>query len=88
MKITFSGYFNRQLKKIKDKIVLEDVYTAILNVESALNKKEINNLKKLSGYDHTYRIKIGQYRIGITIENDIVDFCAVAHRKDIYKLFP
>lgn len=88
MKITYSGYFGRQLKKIKDKAVLEDIHTAILNVESAQNIKNIDNCKKMSGYAHAYRIKIGQYRIGITIENGIVDFCAVAHRREIYRVFP
>ena len=88
MKTTYSGFFGRQLKKIKDKTVLKDVHTVILNVESAQSIKDIDNCKKMSGYANAYRIKIGQYRIGITIENGTVDFCAVAHRREIYRMFP
>jgi mRNA interferase RelE/StbE len=50
--------------------------------------KDIINLKKLSGYKSAFRIRIGDYRIGVIIENDTVIFVAFAHRKDIYHRFP
>ena len=61
---------------------------AIENVEAATRKTEIKNLKKLTGYKHAYRIKIRDYRIGVYIEKDVVEFARVNHRKDIYKIFP
>jgi mRNA interferase RelE/StbE len=59
-----------------------------LQVEQAKDLSDIKSLKKMSEYANAYRIKIGDYRIGISIEEGNVDFCAVAHRKDIYRLFP
>jgi len=50
--------------------------------------RDIRNLKKLKGYKNLFRIKIGDFRIGIFIENDTVEFARVVHHKDIYKLFP
>jgi len=88
MKTTFRSYFLRQLKKIKEKEVLSQIHDCILQVEEAKDISDIKSLKKLSGYTNAYRIKIGDYRIGISIEDGNVDFCAVAHRKDIYRLFP
>ena len=44
--------------------------------------------KKLKGYKSYYRIKIGDYRIGVEIENDVIDFILISHRKNIYNLFP
>ncbi|MDB5226116.1 MAG: hypothetical protein JWN78_309, partial [Bacteroidota bacterium] len=32
-------------------------------------------------------IRIGDYRIGIKVENEVVYFAAFEHRKDIYKSF-
>jgi mRNA interferase RelE/StbE len=49
---------------------------------------EIKNVKKLKGFSNAYRIRIGDYRIGVTFENNIVKFARVAHRKEIYKIFP
>ncbi len=48
----------------------------------------------MSGHSDKYRIRLGNYRIGITIENnesddfDILWFERLLHRKDIYKYFP
>lgn len=50
----------------------------------------LNKCEKLKGYKDKFKIRYGDYRIGITINrksNDII-FERVAHRKDIYKLFP
>jgi mRNA interferase RelE/StbE len=45
-------------------------------------------IKKLSGFPDAYRIRSGNYRIGMFLEGDKVIFARVAHRKDIYKIFP
>lgn len=42
--------------------------------------------KKLVGYDNTYRIRVGVYRIIYRIEDDIlyVEVLKVGHRKAVY----
>jgi mRNA-degrading endonuclease RelE of RelBE toxin-antitoxin system len=35
---------------------------------------QLSNTKKLKGDDRYYRIKLGDYRIGIIIEDDVVTF--------------
>lgn len=50
--------------------------------------RDIKGFKKLKGYKNVYRIKVGDYRIGVFIENDVVEFACVVHRKDIYRIFP
>ncbi|MGI8952418.1 MAG: type II toxin-antitoxin system RelE family toxin [Chitinophagaceae bacterium] len=64
---------------------IEDV---IAEVEQANTINFIGNLKKLKGYKEYYRIRVGNYRIGLQIQNDVVTFAAFLHRKDIYKKFP
>lgn len=88
MNTVFKNSFLKELKKLKNKSVKESVYNCIVQVESAKYISEIRNLKKLSGYDIYYRIRIGDYRIGIKIEDDVVFFVVLDHRKDIYKGFP
>jgi mRNA interferase RelE/StbE len=88
MKTQFKASFLKAIKKIEDIQLKADIAHAILNVESAKNIKQITNIKKLKGYKQYYRIRIGNYRIGIKIESDTIFFVDIDHRKSIYRIFP
>lgn len=88
MKTEFLSHFFKSIDKLKSTEVKNDVVNVIFNVEQARDTSDIKNIKKLSGHKFSYRIRIGDYRIGVFIENEIVEFSVVAHRKDIYKIFP
>jgi mRNA interferase RelE/StbE len=88
MKTEFKASFLKAIKKIDSDQLKADVANAILNVESAESHRQISQLKKLKGYKQYYRIRIGDYRIGIKIEADIVIFVDIDHRKNIYRIFP
>ncbi|MCA9917044.1 MAG: type II toxin-antitoxin system RelE/ParE family toxin [Anaerolineales bacterium] len=42
----------------------------------------------MQGYESYFRIRLGDYRIGIEVENQTVIFVRILHRKDIYRRFP
>lgn len=84
----FTGRFSKDLDKINQVSVKKDVSGVIEEIEKAIDIHAIRNLKKIKGHHNAFRIRIGDYRIGLFIENDIVEFIRVAHRKDIYKVFP
>jgi mRNA interferase RelE/StbE len=88
MKVEFKKSFLKELQKLRDKSLKNDIYEAITQVESAQNIGHIKNLKKLSGYDIYFRIRISNYRIGIKVERETVYFVVFEHRKDIYRNFP
>ena len=67
---------------------MADIEKAIIQVEKVKTTIDINQLKKLKGYKSAFRIKVGDYRIGLFIENDVIEFARILHRKDIYNLFP
>ncbi len=88
MEIIYSSSFFKSIKKEKNKEILEKIEITITNVKDANSINEISNIKKLTGHETYYRIKIGDYRLGVEIINEIVDFMEFQHRKDIYKKFP
>ena len=88
MKTTFKASFLKAIRKIDSDQLKADIAKAILNVELAENLKQINNIKKLKGYKQYYRIRIGNYRIGIKIEAGTVFFVDIDHRRNIYQIFP
>lgn len=88
MRIEFKKSFLKELKKLKNKSLKNSIAECIIQVESAVTISQIKNLKKLSGYDLYYRIRVGDYRIGLKIEKDIAHFVVCEHRKEIYRRFP
>ena len=88
MKLSYLKSFEKATSKIRDKKLALAIYFAIQSVKQASNLAEIPNLKKLKGFSNAYRLRVGDYRIGMLIENDTVFLSAFDHRKDIYKKFP
>jgi mRNA interferase RelE/StbE len=88
MKVDFKKSFLKDVKKIKNNKLKSLIAECIIQVESAENIISIKNLKKLSGYDAYFRIRIGDYRIGVKIEKNVVYFVVFEHRKEVYKKFP
>ena len=88
MKIKFESKFSKDLKKIKDQKLLSQIKIVINECKLAQTLDEIKNLKKLKGYQTFYRIKIGDYRIGMAIINDELIFTRFLHRREIYRFFP
>ena len=88
MKVEYKKSFLKDLKKLKNKNLKNSILNCIEEVESAPNIRQITNLKKLTGYENHYRLKIGDYRIGLKLENDVMYFVVFDHRKDIYRGFP
>jgi len=87
MKTEFQRLYIKDFEKLSEKLK-EKILGIIKNVIEANSLNEIDNLKKLAGYVNAYRIKIGDYRIGIVVIENTIVFVRVKHRKDIYKLFP
>lgn len=88
MKTLFLGQFEKDIEKLRMQSVKDDVANAIEQVEQAEGLPAIVNLKKLKGFKTAYRIRIGDYRIGVFVDGDTVEFARVVHRRDIYKFFP
>ena len=44
----------------------------------------------MKGYKDKYKIRVGDYRIGLTIDkkNQTIICQRVAHRREIYQIFP
>lgn len=88
MTVRIDKSFEKDVKKVRNKKVLIRIADTIEQVQTAVNTDEIKNIKKLKGSNNYYRIRVGNFRIGISIEGDKVSFIRFLARKDIYKYFP
>ncbi len=88
MKIAFEASFARDLKRIRDKPLLQRVQQTIEAIKLAPGIGSVSEPKKMQGYDTFYRVRLGDYRIGIEVVDDQVIFVRFLHRKDVYRYFP
>lgn len=88
MIINYNKKFLKELLDInkKDREKIEKfIFEEILKYSSI---EDVGKIEKLKGYSKYYKIRFGDYRVGISFENDILVFERVLHRKEIYKFFP
>ncbi len=64
------------------------VRAVILDIENAVSLDGISNVKKLTAKGSFYRIRVGDYRIGLIVEAELITFIRVLHRKEMYRNFP
>jgi mRNA-degrading endonuclease RelE of RelBE toxin-antitoxin system len=88
VKVEFRKSFGRDLRKVSDRTIRERVEEIIEQVERAKTLEKVPNVKKLRGYDLYYRIRVGDYRIGIRVDRDTIIIIRLLHRKDMYRYFP
>ncbi|MFA5974486.1 MAG: type II toxin-antitoxin system RelE/ParE family toxin [Lentimicrobiaceae bacterium] len=89
MNVVFDKSFSKCIDKIRDQKVKERIIKIIISVEKADSIEKIPQIKKMVGWSNYYRIKFGDYRLGIELDNNnTIRFIIIAHRKDIYRNFP
>ena len=88
MKIEYRKNFLKELSKIhiKERSRIESfVFKELPEANSIF---ELGNVEQMKGYTSYYKVRFGQYRIGLKMKDDIVILERALHRKDIYRYFP
>ena len=88
MNVKYEARFEKDIHCIKDAAILSKLKKIIIQCKEAQELSEIRHLKKMQGYATFYRLRIGDYRLGIEFTNNELIFTRFLHRKDIYKVFP
>ncbi len=88
MEVEFLSKFNKDISSIKQKTTKASIIKIIEQVEDARSLSDISGVKKLKGFKDAYRIRVGDYRLGLFVSKNKAQFARFVHRKDIYKLFP
>jgi len=80
--------FAKDIVHIKDQRLRKRIADCIDQVRSSDSLTEIGSIKKIIGETHYYRIRIGDFRLGLKVSDDSVIFIRALHRKEIYRYFP
>ncbi len=87
MKIEIKNSFIKEVRKYSGEIKVK-IEKLISLVEQVNSLADINDCKKLQGFHNYYRIRLGNFRVGIKYQNDKVYFVRFLSRGDFYKYFP
>ena len=89
MKIRYTKRFSKDLDGI---IHDADLKKRLLDVLEKLQQMDslgdMSNVRKIQGYEEYFRIRIGDYRLGIKMTKDYIEMLRFLHRKEIYRKFP
>jgi mRNA interferase RelE/StbE len=89
MNFETSKNFDKLVLKIKDKTMKTRLKKIIEKVTEAQSLDEISNITPIVGHSGYYRIKFGDYRVGISFEENTVWFLYFGKRdENTYKKFP
>lgn len=88
MNVLFESRFEKDIKRVRNRDARQKLKDVILAAKEANDLSNLPQLRKLKGHNTYYRIRIGDYRVGIEIVDNAIIFVRFLHRKDIYKYFP
>ena len=88
MLVRFAESFTRDLRHVREPATLRRVREAIERLEGAEALAQVPHVKKLTGKGPYFRLRVGDYRIGMRVEGEVVTFMRILHRREIYRFFP
>ena len=60
----------------------------IEEMEAADDTRQIKNIEPCEGTENAFRIRMGDYRIGVYIEKSVIKVKRIGKRGDFYNYFP
>jgi mRNA interferase RelE/StbE len=88
MKVTYGKRLLKDIDSIQTLSVNLLLQETLELIESAQTIRDIPNIKKLKGNKGFFRVRLGNYRLGIHVDGEQVAILRFLHRKEIYKKFP
>jgi mRNA interferase RelE/StbE len=87
--VRYRQLFLKDLKKLKKQPIYSQVFDLAFSALPEIKTlRDISNIKAMKGYADRYRIRIGDYRIGIEVKENTIEMMRVLHRREFYRYFP
>jgi mRNA interferase RelE/StbE len=88
-KIEYTKRFLKELASLP-KQIQNRVETIVFQELTSDNPFSLGYIEKMKGYTDKYKIRVGDYRISITIDSEVKQIICkrIAHRREIYRVFP
>ena len=89
MKLLYGKRFNKDLDAIRHEAkVKKKLLELIEQIKETDSLANLKGVRKIEGYKNYFRIKVGNYRLGIKLTKKRIELIRFLHRKEIYRRFP
>jgi mRNA interferase RelE/StbE len=89
MDVFYGKRFSKDLDAIRhENKVKKNLLELIRNIKEIDSLKTLGGVKKIEGYSDYFRVKLGDYRLGLRASQNKVELIRFLHRKEIYRRFP
>ena len=89
MKVSYAKALVKDLEAVSRNPAVKTRLSKLIETFKAIDTlDELKHIKKIEGYDCYYRLRIGDYRLGLKVSGDTVELIRFLHRRDIYRRFP
>ena len=87
MKYEYTNAFIKDVKKSSPELQSQ-IRSLIEEIKRVERLAELPNVKKMKGFSSAFRLRLGEYRVGVFMQNDVLILVRVLHRREIYRYFP
>jgi mRNA interferase RelE/StbE len=89
MELLYGKRFSKDLDAIHhESRIKRELLKLIEKLRAADSLADLKGVRKIEGYQGYFRMKIGDYRLGIKVRQNRVELIRFLHRKEIYRRFP
>jgi len=88
MVVEYRKRFLKELSKLPPPYAMAIEDFVFDQLPSSDSLEEIGKIEKMTGYKNYYKVRFGDYRIGLKREDTMIVVETVRHRREIYKFFP
>jgi len=80
--------FSRDVDALPDAKLRLRLREVLLGIEVAERIQQVPNVKKMKGHAKAFRVRVGEYRLGLFVDGHTVQLVRFLHRREVYRWFP
>jgi mRNA interferase RelE/StbE len=89
LKILYGKALAKDLEAISPNAIVKKRLSKLIDTLKVIDTLDgLKHIKKIEGYDCYYRLRLGDYRLGMKVSGNTVELIRFLHRRDIYRRFP
>ena len=88
MEIRYHNQFHRDLRRLGNPSLATQVEQVIEQLKAASTMRDMRDVSRMTAPGEHYRIRVGEYRLGITMDSEIAILRRFLPRGEIYRRFP
>ena len=89
MDVLYGKKFSKDIDEIQNEPnTRKRLLEAIHKIKEIKSLSDMKGVRKIQGYSNYFRIKLGDYRLGIKLDQNRIELIRFLHRKEIYRRFP